>query len=114
MVRSLNKEEILEKVEEIVNYIKTSDVYKNYLKTKDLINLDKELISLIDDIKKYQKEIVKNINNKEELELKIKENLDILNTNPTYLEYLNYQEEINNMLTIFENKINKYFEDIFN
>ena len=110
----MNKEEILEKVDEIVNYIKTSDVYKNYLKAKDLISLDKELVNLIEDIKKYQKEIVKNITKKDELELKIKENLDILNENPTYLEYLNYQEKLNNLLTIFENKINKYFEDVIN
>ena len=110
----MNKEEILEKVEEIVKFIKTSDIYKNYLKSKELLSLDKELINLIEDIKKYQKEIVKNINKKEELELKIKENLDILNENPIYLEYLNYQEELNNILTIFENKINKYFEDVFN
>ena len=33
---------------------------------------------------------------------------------PSYLEYQNYQEEINNLLTIFENKINKYFFDVFN
>lgn len=110
----MNKEEILEKVEEIVDYIKSSDVYKNYLKSRELLSLDKELVNLIDNIKKYQQEIVKNINKKEELELKIKENLNILNESPTYLEYLNYQEELNNMLTIFENKINKYFIDVFN
>ena len=61
-----------------------------------------------------QKELVKNPLKKEELDLKIKEKLNILNTEPSYLEYQTYQEEINNLLTIFENKINKYFFDVFN
>lgn len=110
----MNNKEIQNKVLEIVDYIKETDTYKNYLKSKDLLSNDKEITSLIEKIKDYQKEIVKYPNKKDELEIKINHIFDILNNNPTYLEYLEYQDELNNMLTIFENKINKYFYDVFN
>ena len=109
----MNKE-IDDKILEIIDYIKNTDYYKNYLKAKELLNLDNELIKLIEDIKKYQKEIVKNPSKREELEDKIKKNLDILNTNPLYLDYINNLDEVNNMLIIFENKLNKYLYDVFN
>ena len=110
----MNKEEILLKVEEIANYIKETEEYKKYLKSLDNLNKNQELLSIIENIKKYQQEIVKDKNKEEELDKKIKKNLDILNNNPIYLEYLNYQDEVNNMIIIFENKLNKYFSDIFN
>lgn len=114
MVRLLNNKEISEKVLEIVDYIKSSQTYKDYLKSRELLEKNTEITNLIDKIKEYQKEIVKNPSLKNELETKIKNCLDNLNNNPTYLEYLNLQDEINNMLTIFENKMNKYFMDVFN
>ena len=106
--------EIKDKVSEIIDYITKSSSYQNYLKTKELLSKDEKLNSLIKDIKLYQKQIVNNPLQKEELELKIKNNLKILENNYLYHEYLRYLEEINNMLVIFENKINKYFFDIFN
>ena len=109
----MNKE-IEEKVLEIVNYIKNSNSYKNYLKACELLNKNQELLTLIENIKKYQKEIVRNKEKKVELEKQINEKLAILNSDPIYLEYINYQDEVNNMLIIFENKINKYFYDVFN
>ena len=114
MVRSLNNKEIEAKVLEIVDYIKESEDYKKYLKARELIESDQRLMEIISLVKKYQKEIVKNPFKKKELEEKIADCLEILNSDPTYLEYLTLQEEINNLLIIFENKINKYFESVFN
>ena len=113
MVNCVNKE-ILDKVSEIIDFIKESKEYQNYIKAKELLSEDKELTSLIAKIKKYQKDIVNKKGNKEELETRIATCLNILNDSPLYNEYCNYQEEINNLLTIFENKINKYFYDVFN
>lgn len=110
----MNNKEIINKVIEIREFIENSTLYKNYLKSRELVNSDIELMTLIDNIKKYQKEIIKSPHKKEELEIKIDESLEILNNNPTYLEYINLQEEVNNLLTIFENKINKYFDSVFN
>lgn len=106
--------EIENKLEEIINYIKESISYQNYLKSKELLEQRKDLIEIINEIKKLQKEIVKNPKNKNELDNKIKEKLEILNNDITYVQYSNYLEEVNNMLIIFENKLNKYFYDVFN
>ena len=110
----MNKKEINAKILEIIEYIQTTESYQNYLKARKILEQNEKIMNLIQDIKTLQKELVKNQSKKEELDLKIKEKLNILNTEPSYLEYQTYQEEINNLLTIFENKINKYFFDVFN
>lgn len=114
MVQPLNKKEINAKILEIIEYIQTTESYQNYLKARKILEQNEKIMNLIQDIKTLQKELVKNQSKKEELDLKIKEKLNILNTEPSYLEYQTYQDEINNLLIIFENKINKYFFDVFN
>ncbi len=110
----MNKKEINAKILEIIEYIQTTESYQNYLKARKILEQNEKIMNLIQDIKTLQKELVKNQSKKEELDLKIKEKLNILNTEPSYLEFQTYQDEINNLLIIFENKINKYFFDVFN
>lgn len=112
MVRQLNNS-LNAKLDDIINYIKNTDAYKNYLKTKKLMSENHELMSMIDEVKKYQKDIVRNIDKKDK-EIKYKQLLDRLMEDPLYLEYMEYLDEVNNMLNIFENKLNKYFFDLFN
>ena len=112
MVRQLNKE-IDNKVDEIINYIKNTDSYKNYLKAKEILDSKEDIKNKIKEIKLYQKQIVNGIGNKKELENKIKDNLDYLENDITYISYKNYLDEVNNMLNIFENKINNYFNEVF-
>lgn len=109
----MNKELDL-KLKEIINYIKNNENYKNYLITKNLLEKEIEVKILIEQIKVYQKEIVYNKDKEKELQTKIDECLEKLNKNYLYNEYLKYLEEVNNMINIFENKINKYFYDLFN
>ena len=109
----MNKE-IENKLDEIIDYIKNTDSYKNYLKAKEILDTKDDIKLKIEEIKKYQKEIVNNSKNKKELELKIKENLDYLENDITYIAYKNSLDEVNNMLNIFENKINNYFDEVFN
>ena len=108
----MNKE-ILEKVDNIVNYIKESKSYQNYLKSQEILSNQKDLLEIIDNIKKVQKEFVKNPKNKE-LQFKLEELNNKLQDDITYNQYNEYLKEVNNMLAIFENKINKYFDDVFN
>lgn len=112
MVRQLNKEIEL-KVNNIINYIKDTDSFKNYLKAKELLDKRDDLKKIISDIKKLQKEIIK-YKDKKELEIKLNENIKILENDILYNQYTNYLSEVNNMLAIFENKLNKYFDDVFN
>ncbi|MBR3661121.1 MAG: YlbF family regulator [Bacilli bacterium] len=109
----MNKE-IENKVDNIINYIKNTDSYKNYLKSKELLNNREDLKELIQDIKKLQKNIIKNPKNKVNLQKEIACKVKILENDFLYNEYNNNLSEINNMLAILENKLNKYFEDIFN
>lgn len=112
MVRQLNNS-LNAKLDDIINYIKNTDAYKNFLKTKKLMSENHELIGMIDEVKKYQKDIVRNID-REDKKIKYKQLLDRLMEDPLYLEYIEYLDEVNNMLNIFENKLNKYFFDLFN
>ncbi len=108
----MNKE-IENKVDEIINYIKNTDSYKNYIKAKEILDSKEDIKNKIKEIKLYQKQIVNGIGNKKELENKIKDNLDYLENDITYISYKEYLDEVNNMLNIFENKINNYFDEVF-
>ena len=112
MVRLLNKE-LEEKIEEIKNYIENTDSYKNYLKAKELLNTKKDIKDKIEEIKEFQKQLVKNPKEKKKLEEKIKENLDYLDEDITYITYKESLDEVNNMLIILENKLNYYFYEVF-
>ena len=91
MVRQLNKE-ILDKVSEIIEYIKNTPDFKGYLKTKELLDnmlekekMKREITFFIDSIfcdRKYSKEIKRAYENLKEME---KENKD-LNTYYKFIE----------------------------
>ena len=109
----MNKD-INDKLDEIIEFIKNTDSYKNYLKAKDILEKRDDLKKIIENIKRLQKEIIKNSCNKKELETKLNKNIELLESDITYCEYNKYLSEVNNMLAILETKLNKYFEDIFN
>ena len=101
----MNKE-ILDKIDEIINLIIDSDDYKKYLELKELINNDKKLLMLINEIKLLQKDIVHKIDNKALLKSK----MELLNDNPIYREYNNTLYNLNNTYAIIENSLNNYFK----
>ena len=109
----MNKK-IADKLDEIVEFIKNTDSYKNYLKSKDKLETREDLKKIIENIKKIQKEIIKNPKNKKELEIELNKNIELLQGDITYNQYNIYLTEVNNMLAIFENKLNNYFNDVFN
>ena len=109
----MNKK-IADKLDEIVEFIKNTDSYTNYLKAKDKLETREDLKKIIENIKKIQKEIIKNPKNKKELEIELNKNIELLQGDITYNQYNIYLIEVNNMLAIFENKLNNYFYDVFN
>lgn len=115
MVKLLNnKEDILNKVDEIINYIKKSKTYLEYEELMIKIKDNKEINTLIESIKKYQKRIVNHPDEEKILDLKIKECIDELESYPLYIAFINTQSDLNNMINIFESRINNYFFDVFN
>ena len=105
----MNKE-ILNKVDEIIKDIESSNEYQKYLLLKDKISNDKELIRLINEVKILQKDVVHHLNKKDLL----KEKLEELDNNPLYREYNNTISEINNTFAIIESSINNYFQNKLN
>ena len=106
MVKSLNNQKILNKLDEIINEIESSDEYKKYLLLKEEIGKNKELVILINKVRQLNKDYLHNLVKKEELDNVTNE----LNNHPLYREYLNNISVINNKLSIVENTINNYFK----
>ena len=106
MVKSLNNQKILNKLDEIINEIESSDEYKKYLLLKEEIGKNKELVILINKVRQLNKDYLHNLVKKEDLDTVTNE----LNNHPLYREYLNNISVINNKLSIVENTINNYFK----
>ena len=104
------KNEILNKIDEIISLIEKSDDYQKYLLLKEKMKTNKELNQLINEVRLLQKDVVHHLNKKKLLDKKMEE----LNNYPLYREYQNTIFEINNCYAIIETSINHYFQNIFN
>ena len=112
MVKSLNNE-VLEKIDDIVSYVKESDTYKRYLEVEEKMKNNLDIMDKINKIKSIQKEIVKlEIDKKDisSLEKEVDEIISNLNTYPIYQEYSYLLEDLNNTFQeikfIIENYLN--------
>ena len=105
--------DIDKKIDEIITYIKTKEEYKRCIELKEKMKGNKELTTLIDDIKKKQKEYI-NSNYDE----KAKKDLDILNerldTFPIYLEYNANLRVVNEMISLLKSSLDNYFDSVIN
>ena len=113
MVKSLSNS-VLEKIDEIVNYIEESDNYKKYKEIEKKLEKDSDIMDKINKIKSIQKEIVKLEVNKRDvshLEKEIEDILSILNTYPIYQEYIYLQEDLNNTFQSIKSIIETYIND---
>ena len=106
------KDKVLLKVDEIIEYIESSDNYQKYLLIKEKMSNDQEINTLLNEIRHLQKLLANNYNKniENELEEKNKE----LNSIPLYREYLNILDELNNIFNIIENGLNNYFYNKLN
>ena len=102
----MNNKEILDKIDDIINKIESSSDYQKYLKLKEDIGNNKELVLLINEVRQMNKDFVHKLVDKKTLDKKTNE----LNNHPLYREYLNTIDVINNELSIIENTINNYFK----
>ena len=109
--------EILKEVDNIVSFIKESDDYKEYLFLKDKLSKNKKALSLINDIKTLQKEIVKKEIKKDNilrLEEEINKKILELNKIPLYVDYIRIQEKLDELFQYIKEKLNDYFEERIN
>lgn len=108
---------IIEKVVEIVDIVKNSDLYKDYINVSAKMEKNKDIRDLINDIKRIQKQIVKeeykgmDISS---LEYDLNEKLEKLDTYPIYLDYKELQEQLNEEIQMIREKIEKHINEITN
>ena len=107
--------ELRESLSEIIEEIKLSKEYQDYLKIEEKLKSNKEITDLISDIKKLQQELVKKeyykndlTNRKEEYNSKLEE----LNSYPLYVTYLESQRKINEKLQCVRGEIQSFFDKI--
>ena len=102
-------------LEELFNTIENSSLYKEYKKMENILNQDREIKILIDEIKELEKEAtyLEYIGDEKykEIDEEIKKKADILNNKHVYQEYLNKMEEFNNELSVSSKMIEKYVEE---
>ena len=102
-------------IEKLFNSINNSNEYKEYKLIVNTLESNKEVIDLIEEIKKLQKEAVnleyKNDDRYLELDKKIKEKEKILNNNKDYQEYLSKLKKFNNTLLASSSLIEDYVTD---
>ena len=102
-------------IEELFNSINNSNEYKEYKLIVNTLESNKEVIDLIEEIKKLQKEAVnleyKNDDRYLELDKKIKEKEKILNNKKDYQEYLSKLKDFNNTLLASSSLIEDYVTD---
>lgn len=109
-----NKEEILKKVDELVDLLKNSKDYQRYLYLSNEMKKNNSLMKLIKDIKTLEKRRVnleyRNESTKD-IDLEIDNKKQELNEYPTYVEYNYLQEDLNNTFqsirSILEQNINQ-------
>ena len=108
---------ILEKVEDIVNYIEKSKTYQEYQLLKDKVSNNEKLTNLIEEIKSKQKELVHKKYNKEDI-TSLEKELELLesklNEYPLYCDFIEKQLELNNTLSIIKTEIEKCLDSYIN
>lgn len=108
---------IINEVNKLVDYIKETKDYQDYLFLSNKLKENDKALEYIDKIKKLQQEIVKKEVNGDDitsLDNEIKELLDKLNRIPLYIEYINKQKELNEEYQIIKNTLDDYFYELFN
>lgn len=104
---------VLDRVVDLVNTIKEDNRYIKYKQIEEQLKKNKEIMSLIDEIKILEKKAVKEEvnNNQEELtkiDKEINDKLKKLNDYPIYMEYTNLQAELNEDLQFIKDTIEDY------
>ena len=105
---------MLNKIDEIIDYLKRSDEYIKYCDISDKMKHNVEIMNIVNKVKDLQKKIVKEefLGNKiDKLEEEINMNLELLNGYPIYQEFTYIQEDLNNTFQDIKNVIEKYIND---
>lgn len=109
---------IEDSIENLFNTINNSKEYKEYKEIIAIIEEDKEINSLLEEIKALQKKATYLEYNKDntykDLDKEIEEKVKILNNNSKYKKYLSKLKEFNNTLKVSSALLEEYIDDKIN
>lgn len=97
-------------IDDVISVIVNSKDYQQCLQLKDKMKKNQELMKLIEDLKKTQKEYVKSGIGKEKIDSLEEE----LYQFPIYVVYMEHLEKVNDMLSYVEEDLNDYFYQLMN
>lgn len=106
-------ESVNNKVDELIDYIKNTSDYKMCLKLKSQMNDNKELIELINEIKKLQKKYIRS-NYDDSLKKELDEKNEKLLNIPLYVVYNQHLSRVNEMIDYVKDSLNEYFYNLLN
>lgn len=103
------------KIEELFETIENSPEYTSYKEISNLLDSNKEMKMLVEEIKTLEQEAtLKEYQNNEEykqIDTIIKEKQQQLESMPLYQEYKNRMNELNDVLSISTHMIEEYIND---
>lgn len=98
------------KIDELFDELEDSKLYKDYVKVKEKLENNSEIMDLINEIKRYQK--IEANNKDKSVDEKIKSLYDELNHYPLYQSYLIIKEELEDELFMIKDAFEKCFKDM--
>ena len=108
---------ILNKMDEIIDIIKNSDEYKGYMEISNKMKNNKDIMTLIEEVKLLQKRLVKEKslgNDISNIDKEINNKLKHLEEYPIYLDYIYLQEDLNNSIGLVKTSVENYINNITN
>lgn len=102
-----------QKLNDIVSIITTSDDYLECIRLKKQLSNNLELMRLIADIKKLQKQCVRYPED-EQLKKQLASQNEKLDKIPLYMVYMNHLEQVNIMISYVADELNDYFFQVLN
>ena len=114
MEKLVSNDDIKRKAEELVKALKEDKRYKEYIRLRDELKNNKDVMNKMKIIKSLQKEYVKSAYLDKEIEVKLKELNKELENNSLYKDYITKEKEINNILINITDGLNITFNNILN
>lgn len=112
MEKFMNKK-IMEKTEELVSTLEQSSLYQNYRMLKEKLEKNETVKKLVNEIKKKQKQLVRLTYEKQDtqyLEQELSNLESELKQIPLYSEFMETQEQLNDILYEIKTQIEQCFD----
>ncbi len=114
MEKLVSNDDIKRKAEELVKALKEDKRYKEYIRLRDELKNNKDVMDKMNKIKSLQKDYVKSAYFNKEIEVKLKELNKELEKSSLYKDYITKEKEINNILINITEGLNITFNNILN